>query len=50
MVCFVEYPNNFSEQFPALYQKRYCDPENFSMAVFGVETNNTNELKINLCW
>ena len=38
MVSFVEYPIiKLSDQFPALYQNRYCDQEDFSIAVFGGE-------------
>ena len=34
---------NLSDEFPVLYQTRYCDQEDFSIAVFDGETDSKNE-------
>ena len=44
-VFFVEYSTiNMSDQFPILYQNRYCDQEDFNIAVFGGENDSENEM------
>ena len=34
----------FSDLFPILYQNRYCDQDDFSIAVFGGENDKMNGL------
>ena len=36
--------NNLSDEFPILYQNRYCDQEDFSIAVFGSGSDKNNRL------
>ena len=44
MSFFVDHSRrNFSDVFPILYQNRYCDQEDFSIAVFGGENDKNYE-------